>query len=168
MQAIKNKLNSFKDQLHSIANWVSNKYHNNRKKCRGTLITLALLLLLTGLIVGSFKSVDSLSQGVPINYTSGTIIDSYVSNAGSFLGLNTYYYSVPATNYLVTFNSGESRSEKNVFESISARSVQGIKVEIEVDAKVRLVPSNLKSFLEQYGMREVDGRHAGWQIYIKE
>lgn len=41
-------------------------------------------------------------------------------------------------------------------------------MEIEVDAKVRLVPSNLKSFLEEYGMKEVDGKHAGWQIYIKE
>jgi len=107
MQAIKNKLKSFQDWLQSIANWISNKYSNNRKKCRATLITLALLFLLTGLIVGSFKSVDSLSQGVPINYTSGTIIDSYATNAGSFLGLNTYYYTVPATNYLVTFNSGE-------------------------------------------------------------
>lgn len=108
MQAIRNKLLSFKNWLISVRDWIANKYHNNRKKCRGVIITLALLILLTGLIVGSFKSVDSLSQGVPINYTSGTIIDFSVSNAGGFVGLNTYYYSIPATNYLVTFNSAQS------------------------------------------------------------
>lgn len=105
MQAIKNALSTIRDKLQSIANWISNKYQNNRKKCRATFIILALLFLLTGLILGSFKSVDSLSQGVPINYTSGTVIDSSITNAGGFVGLNTYYYTIPATNYLITFNS---------------------------------------------------------------
>jgi hypothetical protein len=44
------------------------------------LISLALLFLLTGLIVGSYKWVDSVSLGAPINYTSGTIADRTVSN----------------------------------------------------------------------------------------
>jgi len=105
MQATKSVLVGCKDGVAAVCEWIANKYSNNRKKCRGVLITLALLALLAGLIVGSYKYVDSLSQGVPINHTSGTIQDRLVNNAGSFVGLNTYYYSVPATNFLVTFNS---------------------------------------------------------------
>lgn len=86
-------------------------------------------MLLTGLIVGSFKSVDSVSQGVPINYTSGIMIDSTVTNSGSFLGLNTYYHTVPATNFLVTFNSDIYQpGSRNSFQSIEARAIEGIKV----------------------------------------
>jgi hypothetical protein len=130
---------------------------------------LAILVLLVGLIMGSYKSVNSVSQGVPINYSQGTIVDSTVSNYGSFVGLNTYYYTVPATNFLVTFNSGTSSSgEVNSYPSIQARAIEGIKIEIDVDAKVKLVPTNLKSFLEDYGINLVDEVHAGWQIYIKE
>ena len=169
MQAIKNKFAGIREGIGKIMQWISNKYENNKKKCRGVLITLALLALLAGLIVGSYKSVDSLSQGVPINYTAGTILDSLVQNSGSFLGLNTYYYTVPNTNFLLTFNTAElSLQSPSVFPSITARTVEGIKVEIEVDAKVKLVPGSLKSFLEEYGMALVDGVHPGWQIYIKE
>lgn len=96
-----------KDFFVTIGEWISNKYRNNRKKCRGILIALALLFLLAGLIVGSYKSVNAISQGVPINYSSGIIIDSTKTNYGSYLGLNTYYYTVPATNFLITFNSAE-------------------------------------------------------------
>ena len=56
----------------------------------------------------------------------------------------------------------------NVYPSIVARAIEGIKVEIDVDAKVKLVPTSLKSFLEDYGMNKIDGIHEGWQIYIKE
>ena len=87
-------------------------------------MTLALLILLTGLIVGSFKSVDSISQGVPINYSEGVIQDSTQSNYGSFLGLNTYYYMVPSHSYLISFNSQTYNSKSpNSFPSISARAV---------------------------------------------
>jgi hypothetical protein len=56
----------------------------------------------------------------------------------------------------------------NQFPPIAARAIEGIKVQVSVDAKVKLVPTNLKAFLENYGMKVVDGVHAGWQIYIKE
>jgi hypothetical protein len=69
------------------------------------LITLALLFLLAGLITGSFKWVDSVSQGAAINYTSSTIADATVSNSGSFLGLNTYYQAVPSTYFLLSFQN---------------------------------------------------------------
>ena len=49
-----------------------------------------------------------------------------------------------------------------------ARAIEGIKVEIDVEARVKLVPTNLKTFLEDYGMNKADGVHDGWQIYIKE
>ena len=71
------------------------------------ILGLSLLFLLAGLIVGSYKSVDSLSQGVPINYTSGTIGANSVSNFGSFMGLNTYYKTIPNTNFLLAFEKGE-------------------------------------------------------------
>lgn len=103
MQAIKDSLAKVKGKLQDFGRWVSDKYRNNRKKCRGTILGLALLILLTGLIVGSFKSVDSLSQGASINYTSNTINNDNVFNTGSFLGLNTYYQTLPATNFLVSF-----------------------------------------------------------------
>lgn len=109
MQAIKDKLTTLKNGIVSIftppIEWIQRKYRNNKKKCIGTLLSLAILTLLTGLIVGSFKSVNSVNQGVPINYSEGTIKDYSQSNYGSFLGLNTYYYTVPATSYLVSFNS---------------------------------------------------------------
>lgn len=105
MQAFKSALASVGERVGKITGWIYGKYDNNRKKCKGVLITLAVLSFLTGLIVGSFKSVDSLNQGVPINHTSGTIIDAVVTNSGSFLGLNSYYYTLPATNFLLTFNT---------------------------------------------------------------
>jgi hypothetical protein len=112
-----------KDFFVTIGEWISNKYRNNRKKCRGILIALATLSLLAGLIVGSYKSVNSISQGVPINYSSGTIIDSTKANYGSFVGLNTYYYTVPANNFLITFNSDElSEKAINTFPSIIGRA----------------------------------------------
>ena len=80
MQAIKNKFIAIKDLFVDIFNWIRNKYRNNLKKCRGVLLTLAILTLLTGLIMGSFKSVDSISQGVPINYSEGVIKDSTKAN----------------------------------------------------------------------------------------
>ncbi len=86
-------------------------------------------MLLAGLIAGSYKSVNSISQGVPINYSQGTIIDSTKSNYGSFLGLNTYYYTVPATNFLVTFNTAVYQpGSLNIFPSIPARAIEGIKL----------------------------------------
>ena len=79
MQAIKNKLTTLKNGIVSIftppIEWIQRKYRNNKKKCIGTLLSLAILTLLTGLIVGSFKSVNSVNQGVPINYSEGTIKD---------------------------------------------------------------------------------------------
>ena len=167
MQTIKNKLTVIKDGIASIfskaTGWIQRKYRNNKKKCIGTLLTLAILTLLTGLIVGSFKSVSSVEQGVPINYSEGTIKDYSQSNYGSFLGLNTYYYTVPATSYLVSFNSQlYTPGSKNIYPSITARAIEGIKVEIDVEARVKLVPTNLKYFLEEYGMNKVDGYHAGW------
>lgn len=168
-EKVSDKLGAAKNCFVAIGEWIAGKYRKHKKKCRGTLLTLALLMLLAGLIAGSYKSVNSVSQGVPINYSQGTIIDSTVSNYGSFVGLNTYYYTVPATSFLVTFNSATySAGQVNSYQSISARAIEGIKVEIDVDAKVKLVPTNLKTFLEDYGMNLVDGIHAGWQIYIKE
>lgn len=121
------KIGSVKDFFISIGDWIAGKYRKHKKKCKGILLTLALLL--TGLIVGSFKSVDSVSQGVPINYTSGIIIDSTVTNSGSFVGLNTYYRTVPATSFLVSFNSDTYQPDSaNSFRSIEARAVEGIKV----------------------------------------
>lgn len=73
IQSIKDKVTdtfgAVKDFIVAIAEWIAGKYRKHKKKCRGILLTLAILMLLTGLIVGSFKSVDSVSQGVPINYT---------------------------------------------------------------------------------------------------
>lgn len=133
LQSIKDKvgdrIGSARDFFVSIGDWIAGKYRKHKKKCRGILLTLALLMLLTGLIVGSFKSVDSVSQGVPINYTSGIIIDSTVTNSGSFVGLNTYYRTVPATSFLVSFNSDTYQPDSaNSFRSIEARAVEGIKV----------------------------------------
>jgi hypothetical protein len=81
-----------------------------------------LLFLLTGLIVGSYKSVDSLSRGAPINYTSGIIADSTVTNFGSFLGLNTYYKTLPNTNFLISFET-INNNNLNSFPQIKARVV---------------------------------------------
>lgn len=103
MEAIKQKLTAIKEAFEKVGNWFVEKYRNNKKKCRGTLLTLSLLVLLAGLIAGSYKSVDSLSQGSPINYTSGTILDTVKANAGSFLGLNTYYKTVPKVNFLISY-----------------------------------------------------------------
>lgn len=89
--------------LSQAGSWMKSKYKNNRKKCRGTFITLAFLFLLAGLITGSFKSVDSLSRGTPINYTSGQLQDKTVANEGGFIGLNTYYQTIPATNFMISF-----------------------------------------------------------------
>lgn len=76
---------------------------------------------------------------------------------------------MPATSFLVSFNSDTYQSGlANSFQSIEARAAEGIKVEIDVDAKVKLVPTSLKAFFENYGMNVVDGVHAGWQLYIKE
>lgn len=73
MQTIKNKLVAIKDSIASlfgsIFGWIGRKFSRNKKKCIGTLLTLAILMLLTGLIVGSYKSVNSVNQGVPINYS---------------------------------------------------------------------------------------------------
>jgi hypothetical protein len=91
MQALKDGVAKVKVKLDAFADWIAEKYRDNRKKCRGTLVSLALLILLGGLITGSFKWVDSVSQGAAINYTSNTIADATVSNSGSFIGLNTYY-----------------------------------------------------------------------------
>jgi hypothetical protein len=66
--------------LGQVSKWFSDKYRNNRKKCKGTIITIVILSLFTGLIVGSYKSVDSLSRGAPINYTSGQLMDSTITN----------------------------------------------------------------------------------------
>lgn len=103
MQAIKQKLTAIKEAFEKVGNWIAEKYRNNKKKCRGTLLAVSLLILLAGLIAGSFKYVDSLSQGAPINYTSGTILDIYKANDGSFLGLNTYYKTVPKVNFLISY-----------------------------------------------------------------
>ena len=84
------------------------KYQNNIKKCRGTFLTLALLTLLTGLIMGSYKWVDSISQGVAINYTDGTIGSATVANQGSFAGLNSYYYTLPNHYFLISFNNEQA------------------------------------------------------------
>jgi hypothetical protein len=61
MEAIKSKLSKGKTYFVSFGEWMSEKYHNHKKKCFGTILTLSLLGLLAGLIVGSFKHVDSLS-----------------------------------------------------------------------------------------------------------
>ncbi len=105
MQALKDGLAKVKVKLDAFGEWLRDKYRNNRKKCRGGLISLALLMLLTGLIMGSFKWVDSVSQGAAINYTSNTIVDGTVSNSGSFLGLNSYYQTVPTTFFLLSFQN---------------------------------------------------------------
>ena len=105
MQAIKNKLIALKNFFISIFDWIRDKYRLHKKKCRGIFLTLALLILFTGLIMGSFKSVSSIHQGVPINYSEGVIKDSTQSNFGSFVGLNTYYYVIPSHSYLLTFNN---------------------------------------------------------------
>ena len=168
MQAIKSKLRSVKSFFVSIFEWIKGRYDRHKKKCRGILLTLAILTLLTGLIMGSFKSVSSVNQGVPINYSEGVIVDNQQSNYGAFIGLNTYFYSVPSHSFLISFNSETyDSSNPNSYPSITARPIEGIKLLIDVDAKVKLSPSNLKSFLEQYGMNPVDDVHVGWQIYIK-
>jgi len=83
-----------------------------------------LLSLLTGLILGSFKSVDSLSQGVPINYTEGVIKDKTTSNSGSFQGLNTYYQTLPNVNFLISFDSN-LEAGLSQFKSIKSRVIEG-------------------------------------------
>ena len=85
-------------------------------------------MLLAGLIVGSFKWVGSTEQGVPINYTEGKIHDSTATNSGGFVGLNTFYYTVPATNFLMSFRSDYNSGVKNTFKAISARVIEGIKM----------------------------------------
>jgi hypothetical protein len=69
--------------------------------------------------VGSYKWVDSTSLGAPINYTSGTFADGTVSNYGSFLGLNTYYQTVPNTHFLLSFQNDKNAA----FAAIRARVV---------------------------------------------
>ena len=93
------------DKIEDVYGWVSGKYRAHRKKCLAFWIIFAALCLLAGLIVGSYKSVSSVDQGAPINYTSGTILDQTVTNFGSFLGLNTYYKTIPSTNMLFSFNT---------------------------------------------------------------
>lgn len=115
LQAASERLTKIKNTIADIAYWIREKYRNNRKKCRGTLLILALFILLTGLIMGSYKSVDSLSQGAPINYTSGTIIDSTIANSGGFLGLNTYYKTIPKINMLFSFDSSANQDGENNF-----------------------------------------------------
>lgn len=123
MQAIKDYLSKLKNKLVEFGEWIREKYRNNRKKCRGTLLTLALLTLLAGLIAGSFKSVDSLSQGAAINYTSNTILSGTIFNFGSFLGLNSFYQTIPATNFLISFEG--TPSTKHSFPTLRARVQEG-------------------------------------------
>lgn len=125
MQAIKDGLAKVKGKVQDWGGWVADKYRGNRKACKGTLISLALLFLLTGLIVGSYKWVDSVSLGAPINYTSGTIADRTVSNSGSFLGLNTYYQTVPSTHFLISFQNAPAAALPHVFPAILGRVVEG-------------------------------------------
>lgn len=155
-----------KEAFEKVGNWIAEKYRNNKKKCRGTILALSLLFLLAGLIVGSYKYVDSLSQGAPINYTSGTILDIVKANAGSFLGLNTYYKTVPKVNFLISYEMAK-QNQRYSFAPIRARVQEGTLLEIEMYAKLQLNSSNLKLFFEDYGFAEVEG-HEGWLIYIKE
>ena len=79
--------------------------------------------------MGSFKSVDSISQGVPINYSEGVIVDSQKSNYGAFVGLNTYFYNVPSHSYLISFNTETyDPNNPNSYPSVTARPVEGIKL----------------------------------------
>jgi len=79
--------------------------------------------------MGSFKSVDSLSQGVPINYTDGQIKDQTAANFGSFMGLNTYYHSIPNVNFIVEFNNAKAgQLIKNRHKSINARVIEGTRL----------------------------------------
>jgi hypothetical protein len=88
-----------------------------------------LLALSAGLIISSFKAVDSLSQGVPINYTEGLIKDETIYNAGKFLGLSTSFKTIPNIFFLITFDSARTNSNiKTTFPSIIARVKEGIKL----------------------------------------
>lgn len=129
MEAIKSSFVKIGNGFKKVGSWVGEKYRNNRKKCRGIIITLLLLILLAGLIWGSFKSVNSISQGVPINYTSGTILDQSVTNFGSFMGLNTYYKTVPNVYFLVSFDN-TPKDEANKFPPVKARVIEGTLLEI--------------------------------------
>lgn len=149
-------MTAIKEAFEKVGNWIAEKYRNNKKKCRGTLLAVSLFILLAGLIVGSYKYVDSLSQGAPINYTSGTILDIYKANAGSFLGLNTYYKTVPKVNFLISYEITK-QNEKYSFAPIRARVQEGTLLEIEMYAKVLLNLSNIKTFLEDYGFADVEG-----------
>ena len=120
MEAIKKYTNKVKEGVVSVYESIRERYRRHRKKCRAFWIILGLITLLTGLIMGSFKWVGSLDQGVPINYTSGTILDKVTTNFGSFIGLNTYYKTIPNTNFLLSFNSKPTQTD-NEFDSIIAR-----------------------------------------------
>lgn len=104
-QTITTKLDQARSFLVSIGQWIARKCRKHQKKIIGISVSTAVLILLAGLILGSYKFVTSVDQGVPINYTEGIIADSSVSNSGGFVGLNTYYYSVPATKFLVSFRT---------------------------------------------------------------
>lgn len=129
IKASKAKLAKVTNVFSRVGQWFADKYRKNRKKCRGTIITLALLFLLAGLITGSYKSVDSLSRGTPINYTSGQLQDSTVANEGGFLGLNTYYQTIPATNFMISFEERHENPEHS-FRAIRARVKEGTLIEV--------------------------------------
>lgn len=84
-------LKTIKRGIMSFGRWIREKFNKHRKKIIGFLIVLGSLMLLAGLITGSYKFVDSVSQGVPVNYSSGNLHDVRTANHGSFMGLNTYY-----------------------------------------------------------------------------
>ena len=85
--------------------WIKDKHRRHTKKCNTIFLSLALLALLAGLIVGSYKSVSSTGQGVAINYTSGTLEGDRIWNEGFFLGLNTYYHTIPNTYFTLAFDN---------------------------------------------------------------
>ena len=66
MEKIKVGIQKIKDKVEEVRQSIRDKYIHNRKKCKGTIISILLLRLAAGLLVSSFKSVDSISQGVPL------------------------------------------------------------------------------------------------------
>lgn len=72
-------------------------------------------------------------------------MSSTVTNYGSFLGLNTYYRTVPNTNFLISFQT-EAGTTKNSFPPVRARVIEGTLLEIDVHAKVKINTTNLKDF----------------------
>lgn len=159
-------LRSIKRSLMQCGRWVRDKYRRHTKKCNVFFLTLALLVLLAGLIAGSYKSVGSTRQGVAINYTSGSLEEDRIANDGFFLGLNTYYHSLPNTYFTVAFDS-DAPSNSDTYPSIVARVQEGIRLRVEAHARVRVQTSQLSSFMENYGIA-LDGGREGWQWYIAE